>query len=77
MQSTPGGYDLATAMLSKNHAITPLVTSRFNEVQGRFSPNVRWVAYASDESDKFQVYVRPFPLSDGQWQISNDGRRRT
>jgi len=45
----------------------------FNEVQGRFSPNARWVAYASDESGRFEVYVRPFPAASGQTQISIAG----
>ncbi len=45
----------------------------FNEVQGRFSPNTRWVAYASDESGRFEVYVRPFPAASGLTQISIAG----
>ena len=44
-----------------------------NDVQGRFSPNGRWIAYASDESGRFEVYVRPFPAASGQTQISIAG----
>src|SRR5256885_12147037 len=33
----------------------------FNEVYPRFSPDGKWIAYASDESGKFEVYVQPFP----------------
>jgi serine/threonine protein kinase/Tol biopolymer transport system component len=36
-----------------------------------FSPDGRWLAYASDESGTFQVYVRAFPDKGGKWQISN------
>jgi eukaryotic-like serine/threonine-protein kinase len=36
-----------------------------------FSPDGRWMAYASDESGTFQVYVRAFPDKGGKWQISN------
>jgi hypothetical protein len=34
------------------------------------SPNGRFVAYASDESGKDQVYVKPFPEGPGKWQVS-------
>jgi serine/threonine protein kinase/Tol biopolymer transport system component len=37
------------------------------------SPDGRWIAYASDESGTFQVYVRAFPDKGGKWQISNSG----
>jgi Tol biopolymer transport system component len=38
-----------------------------------FSPDGRWLAYASDESGTYQVYVRAFPDSGGKWQVSNSG----
>ena len=38
-----------------------------------FSPDGRWMAYSSDESGTFQVYVRAFPDKGGKWQISNSG----
>jgi serine/threonine-protein kinase len=38
-----------------------------------FSPDGRWLAYMSDESGRFEVYVRPFPGPGGKWQISSQG----
>jgi hypothetical protein len=38
-----------------------------------FSPDGRWLAYNSDDSGKFEVYVRAFPDKGGKWQISNSG----
>jgi serine/threonine protein kinase/Tol biopolymer transport system component len=38
-----------------------------------FSLDGRWMAYSSNESGSFQVYVRAFPDKGGKWQISNDG----
>ena len=38
-----------------------------------FSPDGRWLAYTSNESGTFQVYVRAFPDKGGKWQISNAG----
>ena len=37
------------------------------------SPDGRWVAYLSNESGQFEIYVRPFPPSAGQWQVSSAG----
>jgi hypothetical protein len=42
------------------------LSTPFNEAQARFSPNGRWTAYASDESGRFEVYVRPFPAGSAQ-----------
>ena len=38
-----------------------------------FSPNGAYVAYQSNESGKYEVYVRPFPSGAGQWQVSVGG----
>jgi len=47
---------------------------QFNERGGDVSPDGRWIAYYSDESGTFQVYVRPFPaVETGRWQVSTDG----
>jgi serine/threonine protein kinase/Tol biopolymer transport system component len=49
--------------------------SRGNEEHPFFSPDGRWIAYSSDESGSFEVYVRPFPetAAGGKWQISSGG----
>jgi len=42
--------------------------------QGQFSPDGRFVAYTSDESGRYEVYVQPFPdVSKGKWVISQVG----
>lgn len=40
---------------------------------GRFSPDGRWVAYASNESGRWEIYVTSFPEAHGKWQVSNAG----
>ena len=51
--------------------------TEFNEGQGAtFSPDGKWLAYQSDESGRYQVYVRPSSGSDGKWQISTAGGTR-
>ncbi len=43
-------------------------------VQGAWvSPNERWIAYASDESGRLEIYVQSFPRAGGRWQISTEG----
>jgi serine/threonine protein kinase len=54
----------------------PFFKSSFDDGHPSFSPDGRWLAYDSDESGKYEVYVRPFPQSTGpggKWQISNSG----
>ncbi len=50
-------------------------SSRANEMHPCFSPDGRWIAYSSDESGSFEVYVRPFPetAGGGKWQVSSGG----
>ncbi len=40
-----------------------------------FSPDGRYVAYQSNESGGFEVYVRPFPAGEQRWRISTEGGR--
>jgi Tol biopolymer transport system component/tRNA A-37 threonylcarbamoyl transferase component Bud32 len=49
--------------------------SQANQMHPAFSPDGRWMAYTSDESGSFEVYVRPFPetTAGGKWQISSGG----
>jgi eukaryotic-like serine/threonine-protein kinase len=37
----------------------------------RVSPNGKWIAYVSDETGKYEVYLAPFPKGEGKWQVSN------
>ena len=51
-----------------------LVNTPFIEQNGDLSPDGRWLAYESDQSGQFQIYVRPFPqVNSGLWQVSTGG----
>jgi Tol biopolymer transport system component len=39
----------------------------------QFSPDGKWVAYASNESGKWEIYVTSFPDARGRWQVSSSG----
>jgi Tol biopolymer transport system component/predicted Ser/Thr protein kinase len=51
----------------------PFLRTPFTESAPRFSPNGRWLAYISDESGHFEIYVQPYPGPGGKWQISTEG----
>jgi hypothetical protein len=51
----------------------PYVHTEFDEVQGRLSPNGRWMAYSSNVSGTLEVYVETVPAQQGRWQISTAG----
>jgi eukaryotic-like serine/threonine-protein kinase len=44
-----------------------------NDTSGTLSPDGRWLAYASDESGQFEIYVQSFPGGGGKQKISNGG----
>jgi len=55
---------------------TPFANTEFSEEQGRFSPDTRSIAYASDESGRSEIYIQPFPAppdGGGKTLISRDG----
>ena len=54
---------------------TPFLQTRFQDLGGFFSPDGKWLAYVSDESDAREVYVQPFPPNGAKWQISSNGGR--
>lgn len=51
----------------------PVVKTPFNETAAVFSPDGQWIAYQSDESGRYEVFVRPFGGPGSKKQISADG----
>jgi hypothetical protein len=71
--TTGNGANLWVLPLFGDRKPFPFHQSPYAEVAGQFSPDGRWVAYASNESGKFEVYVAPFPGPGGKWLISTAG----
>jgi len=79
------GRDLWALPLEGDRKPVLLLGTKFTEDEGSFSPDMRWVAYTSNESGRLEVYVRPFlasgasgstgapSLGEGKWQVSKDG----
>jgi eukaryotic-like serine/threonine-protein kinase len=66
------GYDLWTLGLGDRKA-QPFLRTQFNESVPQFSPDGNWLAYTSNETGRWEVYVQPYPSSGGKWQISTEG----
>jgi serine/threonine-protein kinase len=69
-----GGRDLYAIRPGLDSSPLPLATTSFEEYSPALSPDGRWLAYASDESRRSEVYVRPFPdAGTAKWQVSREG----
>jgi len=66
-------YDLWLLPLEGDHKPVPYLQTPFSEFCAQFSPDGRWIAYVSDESGRFEVYVQTVPASGPKWQISSAG----
>jgi len=50
----------------------PTHTANFEDAP-QFSPDGHWIAYASAETGRREIYVQPYPGPGGKWQVSTDG----
>jgi Tol biopolymer transport system component len=69
---TSVGYDLQVVP-SKGGSPVKLQLGGGNQQNGMISPDGRWVAYESDESGSWEIYVSTFPGAAGKWQVSRGG----
>ena len=68
------GRDLwALPITEKDHKPILIINTLFEELNGQFSPDGRWVAYETNESGRFEIVVQPFPAPTGKWQVSSNG----
>ncbi len=67
------GWDIVAFRADGDHESTDFLATEQNEIFPQMSPDGRWVAYGSNESGEYQIYVRPYPAGPGKWQISTDG----
>jgi Tol biopolymer transport system component len=67
--------DLWTVALDGDRKPVPWLQTRFQELDAQFSPDGHWIAYASNDTGRFEVYVQPFPGPGEKRRISVGGGR--
>ena len=71
-----GPIDLYLLSVSGERTVRPLLATEFSECCAAISPDGQWIAYQSNETGDFEIYIRPFPeVEGGKWQISIQGGR--
>ena len=66
-------WDLWALPLFGDRKPFPLAKTAFVELNATFSPNSRWLAFQSNETDQSQIYVKPFPEAGRPVMVSKDG----
>ena len=69
-QKTASGLWLTTMPGSRS---VPFRNDRFRYPQAALSPDGHWVAYASNQSGRYEIYVESFPTPGRRVQVSTDG----
>jgi serine/threonine-protein kinase len=71
---SPMQSDIGLLSMEGDHVRKPLFQENYWKKDPRISHDGKWMAYASSESGKYEVYVRPFPdVNKGKWQVSTSG----
>jgi serine/threonine-protein kinase len=71
--NNPFGLDIGALSMEGDHARTSLLQEEYWEHNPQMSPNGRWMAYVSSDSENPEIYVCPFPEIMGKRQVSTDG----
>jgi Tol biopolymer transport system component len=65
-----GTFDLALLSLDGQREPQPIASTPYNERDGQFSPDGRWLAFESNESGTPEIYVQPFPGPGPKQRVS-------
>jgi Tol biopolymer transport system component len=67
------GFDIWAVTLEGERKPFPVVRTNFDERDGQFSPDGRWIAYESNESGQYEIHIQPFPGPGGKIRVSRNG----
>jgi Tol biopolymer transport system component len=74
MQRRPkDSADIFAAEIGTKQEPFPVVQTEFEDRNGQFSPDGKWIAYESTESGRWEIYVQPFPGPGAKVQVSVNG----
>ena len=68
-------FDIFLISLNGDRKPVPLLQTQFSELNGKLSPDGRWLAYVSMETGRQEVYVMGFPDKEGRWAGFDQGWR--
>ena len=72
-QSPTTRYDIWAVAPDEGKKAFPVVQTAFDERDAQFSPDGKWIAFESNESGRFEIYVQAFPGPGRKWPISPAG----
>jgi serine/threonine protein kinase len=67
------GFDVWAVPITGERRPIPVAQTNFEERDGQFSPDGKWVAYQSNESGRMEIWVQSFPGPGGKSQVSTNG----
>jgi serine/threonine-protein kinase len=67
------GIDIGVVRIDGEHAPRLIIRGPFHEARPTMSPDGRWIAYDSNLTGRFEIYVQPFPGLQSRWQVSTEG----
>ena len=73
MYAQGSGIKLSLWVLPMNGDRKPFDYAPEGTFDGKFSPDMRWVAFQSNETGRPEVFVAPFPWTGAKWQVSTTG----
>jgi Tol biopolymer transport system component len=75
LKESGGNRDYGIAMLDMaSRKVTPLVDLPDSaQHSSAMSPDSRWMAYASNETGRYEVWIEPFPQTGARYQVTRDG----
>ena len=73
-ETTAGGIGRSQQeVLGGDRKPISVVKTTYDELNGQFSRDGHWVAYETNDSGRFEVFVQPFPVRGVKWQVSTGG----
>ncbi|MFA6954371.1 MAG: protein kinase [Thermoanaerobaculia bacterium] len=72
-QREKSGQDIEIIHLDGDRKSVPVIHGASNEDSASLSPNGKWLAYRSDESGRYEIYVTNYPAATAKWQVSTTG----
>lgn len=64
--------DITVLPLTGDRKPWDFLSTSFDEWQSSLSPDGKWIAYVSNETGKYEIYIQPFPHGGSKWQVSLD-----